>query len=137
MLKPPSPPHTSPFLSSSLPFLSSEVYINKNYKEIKIFTYKKYCTGEHCGSWASCFVEWTPLNSFPSFQHLCGWVDCFSIKVWFDTDKHWFLVLNGVMGYKFVSFDFVYSVPAAIAGVVYIYARNKYFNGYIVSVKDR
>lgn len=41
------------------------------------------------------------------------------------------------MGYKFVSSDFVYLVPAAIAGVVYIYARNKYFNGYIVSVKDR
>lgn len=29
------------------------------------------------------------------------------------------------------------SVPAAIAGVVYIYARNRYFNGYIVSVEDR
>ncbi|XP_011431267.3 microsomal glutathione S-transferase 2 [Magallana gigas] len=32
---------------------------------------------------------------------------------------------------------FFHQVPAAIAGVVYIYARNKYFNGYIVSVKDR
>lgn len=41
------------------------------------------------------------------------------------------------MGYKFVSFDFVYLVFVVIVGVVYIYVRNKYFNGYIVSVKDR
>ncbi|XP_061188185.1 microsomal glutathione S-transferase 2-like [Saccostrea echinata] len=32
---------------------------------------------------------------------------------------------------------FFHQVPAAIAGVVYIYARQKYFNGYIISVKDR
>ncbi|XP_048774162.1 microsomal glutathione S-transferase 2-like [Ostrea edulis] len=32
---------------------------------------------------------------------------------------------------------FFHQVPAAIAGVIYIYARNKYFDGYIISVKDR
>lgn len=64
-------------------------------------------------------------------------MDCFFIKVWLDIDKYWFFVLNGVIGYKFVSFDFVYLVFVVIVGVVYIYVRNKYFNGYIVSVKDR
>ena len=32
---------------------------------------------------------------------------------------------------------FFHQVPASIVGVIYIIARRKYFNGYVVSVKDR